>query len=103
MMFLARISAGLLLWAFGFSLLYALHGFGCEGGWHEIRIAGGMLFRWVMVSVWVLLCIAGLAVIWWIRSVPAGFERRLGFASALVGCAATVVTGAPVTITSACV
>ncbi|KAA2211635.1 hypothetical protein [Teichococcus oryzae] len=103
MMFLARSSAGLLLWAFGFSALYALHGFGCESGWHEVGIAGSTLFRWVMVSTWMLLCIAGLVTIWWMRSAPAGFERRLSLASAVIGCVATVITGVPVTIASVCV
>ncbi|MFC3125952.1 hypothetical protein ACFOD4_12860 [Pseudoroseomonas globiformis] len=103
MMFLARISAGLLLWAFGFSLLYALHGFGCESGWHEIRIAGSTLFRWVMVSTWILLSAAGAILIWWTRTASVGFEKRLSLASSVVGCAATVITGVPVTIASACV
>ena len=32
MMFLARATAGLWIWAVGFSLLYGLHGIGCAGG-----------------------------------------------------------------------
>nr|WP_314073389.1 hypothetical protein [uncultured Roseococcus sp.] len=103
MMFLARASAGLGLWAFGFSLLYALHGIGCASGWNEVQMAGVTLFRWVLVSSWILLCLGAAAVVRWAWTAPSGFERGLGLASALVGLAAMFVTGAPVVLTAACV
>lgn len=103
MRLLARASAGLLFWAFGFSLLYGLHGIGCAYGWHSVELAGGTLFRWVMVGSWLLLCVVGAALIGWAKAAPAGLDRRLSLSSAVVGCAATLVTGVPVAVTSACV
>lgn len=102
MTFLARASAGLLLWAFGFSLLYALHGLGCAGGWNEVPLAGGTLFGWVLASTWVVLCLGAAAVLRWAWALPPGLEGRLSRTSALAGLAAMAVTGAPVVLTSAC-
>lgn len=102
MMFLARASAGLILWATGFSLLYGLHGIGCASGWTEVPVAGGTLFRWLLVATWMLLCAAAAILTRLMRAAPSGLERRLGVASAVVGFAALLITGAPVVLTSAC-
>jgi hypothetical protein len=101
-MVLGRASAGLILWAFGFSLLYALHGIGCTSGWNEVQMPGGTLFRWVLVSTWVLLLLAGAAVIRVAWAAPSRFEKGLSLASALAGAGAILVTGSPVALTSAC-
>ena len=102
MILLARVGAGLLLWAFGFSLLYALHGIGCAGGWHEVQMLGGTVFRWILVSSWVLLFLAGIAVIGLAWAAPSRFEKRVSLATALAGAGAILVTGSPVALTSAC-
>ncbi len=102
-MFLARASAGLILWAAGFSLLYGLHGLGCASDWNEVQVAGGTLFRWLLVSTWMLLCLGAAAVIRLARAAPSGLERRLSVTSAAAGLAAILITGAPVVLTSACV
>lgn len=102
MMLLARSSAGLILWAAGFSLLYGLHGLGCANGWNEVGLAGATLFRWLLVVTWLLLCVGAAAVVCWPRDAPAGLERRLSVTSALAGFAAMLITGAPVAVTSAC-
>ena len=103
MRFLLRSSAGLLLWALGFSVLYSLHGLGCESGWNEMPMPGGTLFGWVLVPTWALLCLGGAGIVRWAWAAPSGFARRLRLASALAGLAGTVITGAPVVLTSACV
>ncbi|MCW5737200.1 MAG: hypothetical protein KIS73_23950 [Enhydrobacter sp.] len=102
MILLARISAGLLLWAFGFSLLYALHGMGCAGGWTEVQMLGGTVFRWMLVSCWVLLLLAAISVIRLAWAAPSKFEKRVSLATALAGAGAILVTGSPVALTSAC-
>lgn len=102
MKLLGRASAGLTLWAFGFTLLYALHGLGCAAGWSRVPLAGGTLFGWLMVTTWILLVAGAGAIVWWARTLPAGFERRLVLASALAGFAGILVTGSPVAVTSAC-
>lgn len=103
MTFLARASAGLILWGSGFTLLYALHGLGCANAWNTVAFAGGTLFRWIMVGTWLLACTAATVIIRWATSLPAGFDRKLSLTSALVGLAGLLVTGAPVVLTSACI
>ena len=103
MMLLIHGSAGLLFWAFGFSLLYGLHGLGCGLGWPLVELAGGSLFRWTMIGTWLLLCAGGVLLIGLARRAPAGLGRRLALVSALVGLGATLVTGAPVVVASACI
>lgn len=102
MRMLARISAGLLLWAFAFSLLYALQGAGCAYGWQEIQLAGASLLRWMLVLTWLLLVAVGLALLRLTRSASSDFERRVTLATTLTGAGAILITGSPVALTSAC-
>jgi len=102
MSLLARTSAGLLLWAFGFSLLYALQGTGCAYGWQEIELFRGTLLRWILVATWLLLVAAGLALLRLARSASSDFEKRVTLATVLAGAAAMLVSGSPVVLTSAC-
>jgi hypothetical protein len=102
MRLLARASAGLLFWAFGFSLLYGLQGLGCARGWAAVDLAGGSLFRWAMVGTWLLLAAGSLGFVAWAWRAPAGLQRRICLAAALSGSAATFVTGLPAAIASAC-
>lgn len=102
MRLLARISAGLILWAFGFSLLYALQGLGCAGGWHEVPLLGGTLLRWLLVASWLLLVLAALALVRLAWLAPSRFEKRLSLATALAGAGAMLLTGSPVALTSMC-
>lgn len=100
---LARASAGLMLWAFGFLWLYTLHGLGCARAWNGVTLAGGSLFRWALVVSWLLFCAAAIVLLRWASRLPAGFEARLATASAIAGAVGIGVTGMPVTLTSACV
>ncbi len=102
MRLLARISAGLLLWAFGFSLLYALQGAGCAFGWEEMRLFGATMLRWILVATWLLLVAAGLALLRLTRSAASPFEKRVTLATTLAAVGAMIVTGSPVALTSAC-
>lgn len=102
MKLLGRISAGLILWAFGFSLLYALQGAGCAYGWEEMRLLGGTLLRWILVVTWLLLVAAGLALLRLTRFAPSPFEKRVTLATTLAGAGAMLVTGSPVALTSTC-
>ncbi|MEQ6332442.1 hypothetical protein [Sphingobium sp. MK2] len=103
MRMLGRVTVGLWLWALAFSLLYALHGIGCAGGWHGWPLPGGSAFRWTMVVTWVCFALGGVVVLRWAARLPKGLERRLATVSALVGLAGTIITGSPVIFTSACV
>ena len=99
---LARISAGLIVWAFGFSLLYALHGWGCAYGLDSRPLAGASVFVWVLAAVWIALLAGGATIVWWANQLPVQMERRLALSSAVVGLACTAVTGSPIVLTSAC-
>jgi len=99
---LARASAGLWLWAFGFCLLYALHGLGCARGWNGLPLPGGTVFGWIMIVTWLLLAGGAAVTLWWANRSPPGLERRLGVASAVAGLVGILVAGSPVLATSAC-
>lgn len=102
MKLLARASAGLWLWALGFSLLYALHGIGCARGWHRMPLLGGTMFGWATIGLWLALAAMSAAPIWWASRAPPGLERRLALSSAVTGFVGILVTGSPVIATSAC-
>jgi hypothetical protein len=97
-----RTSAGLILWAFGFSLLYALQGMGCAFGWDATPLLGVNLLRAVLVATWLALVVAALALLRLTRSAASNFEKRVTFATTLAGAGAMLVTGSPVALTSAC-
>ena len=102
MRLLGRISAGLILWAFGFSLLYALQGTGCAYGWEAIQLFGSSLLRWILVATWLALVAAGLALLRLIRTASSDFERRVLLVTTLAGAGAMLATGSPVALASAC-
>ena len=102
MRLLARTSAGLILWAFGFSLLYALQGAGCAYGWQEVPLGGATLLRGILVATWLLLVAAGLVLLRLARSAASDFERRVTLATTLAGAGAMLVTGSPVALSSIC-
>lgn len=102
MSLLARISAGLLLWAFGFSLLYSMQGTGCAYGWADVALFGTTLLRGILVATWLVLVAACLALLRLVRSASSDFENRVTLATTLAGAGAMLVTGSPVALTSAC-
>ncbi|KRE17740.1 hypothetical protein ASE63_00600 [Bosea sp. Root381] len=103
-----RTLGGLLLWAAGFSLLYALHGLGCGLGWGSGEPPGyftalnlGLLFIWLL-----LLGSAG----WIVRMATRAYSRdgdtvlsRTQLVSAWAGLAGLFFTGAPVLLSAHCV
>ncbi len=95
-------AGGLFLWAFGFATLYGLHGLGCAWDWNDVVLAGGSLFRWVLTSTWLLLCIGGAGIAVWAWHERAGFYRKVAIASSLAGLVATIVIGLPIILTSIC-
>lgn len=102
MMLLARASMGMIWWAFGFSLLYALHGLGCANGWNSVSLAGGSLFRWILVGIWLVLGFGGAIVIRRAWIMPVGFERSLAVACGIAGFFGTALTGTPLMVSSTC-
>lgn len=98
-----RMSAGLVVWAAAFCILYGLHGIGCSAGWSSrIGPAGIDLHRGVLVVAWLACIAAGIAVAMWLRPSDPGLVGRTAWRTALIGLGATVVTGLPILILPAC-
>lgn len=104
-----RMSAGLALWAVIFSLLYALHGVGCEVGWATTRVLGMSLHRLVLLAAWIAGSGAALLLALAFQRLPASTDAeggavvtRVSRISAWVGLAATLAGGLPVLLVPAC-
>lgn len=95
---LLRACTGLIVWAAVFSLLYAVEGLGCAGGWDT-----GVL-RAVLVAIWAV-SVAGLGWLswrWWPKRGDVLIDWMAG-AIAVIGLVSTIWTGFPVMILSACI
>lgn len=103
MIALLRMSAGLIVWAIAFCVLYGLHGIGCAVGWPSTTLPGGIsVHRGVLIAAW-LACIAtGVAVALSQRGRRSTLIERTGWRLAWVGLIATVITGLPILMLPAC-
>lgn len=102
-----RALAGLLLWAGGFSLLYALHGYGCAAGWGARPIAGAFtLLNAALAGSWLILLAAALAWAGWVHASRLPGNQpilwRVAGISAWVGLGGLLLTGAPVLLPAHC-
>jgi len=99
MRWLALLISGPMLWAFLFSLIYALHGWACAGNSGPEGLDGAA--RALLIGVWVLGLIAFIPLL---RLAPSGRERyqRLPRMGVWIGLAATLVTLFPVTVITSC-
>jgi hypothetical protein len=103
-----RITAGLLIWAAAFVVVYGLQGLGCALGWHRVRLGSADALRVTLVVAWLLFLGVALLRAW--RGV--GTQRatqggsalvaRLELGIAVTGAAAIAYTLFPVAWTSAC-
>lgn len=85
-------TAGLLLWASSFVVLYAGLALGCEAGWHARRLAGANLLTLALALAWLAHLLALGALWWWLgRRLP----HRLGRLLTLLATVATLWTGWP--------
>lgn len=110
MTWLARSLAGPGIWALAFAATYALHGAGCALGWAELYLTasagGGLdLHRALLLGCWIGALVAGGALV--IRLSRAGggggaLHRRLPVAGAWIGLVASLITLAPVVLTTSC-
>jgi hypothetical protein len=104
MIALARMTAGLVLWAIAFCVLYGLHGIGCAAGWAGVAAGPVSLHRMLLLLAWVACIAASLALALWLRrGAGHGLIERTAEVSAWVGLAATVVTGVPIVTLPVCV
>lgn len=101
-----RMTAGLILWAAGFSLLYALHGFGCAAGWQAVSLGPATGLGLVLIAAWTALLAAAFALSVALfrgagRKGPP-FAETIARASAIAGSAGLLLMGAPVLLPAHC-
>lgn len=102
MMWLMRALAGPILWAALFSMIYGLHGMGCNLGWN---LRPAPIANWHYLAMWTA-WIVGLALhVLLIRILPEGEgrRRRLIVLGAWIGFVSSIYTLFPVVVTSSCV
>lgn len=94
------------VWAFGFALVYALHGTGCARGWPETALAGGLDLHRAVLAAGALATIAvGGAVLAGLRrqhETEGSIAARLPLAGAWTGLGASLVTLSPVALATSC-
>ncbi|MDO5704015.1 MAG: hypothetical protein Q4G49_02950 [Paracoccus sp. (in: a-proteobacteria)] len=98
---LARALAGPTLWAVLFSLVYALHGMGCNLGWTGRPAPIGDLHHFAMWVAWGTGIVLHLALF---RLIPAGpgHQCRIIASGVWIGLVASVFTLFPVIAISTC-
>lgn len=95
MIALLRMNAGLILWAVGFSLIYAVHGVGCA--------AAASWVGPVMRTIWLMILGLHVALLLWLYRVDRGTGLdRIGVWTAVAGAGATLITGLPVALPTSC-
>lgn len=100
---LVRMSAGLIVWAVTFCVLYGLHGVGCTAGWPSTPLTGWLdLHRAILAAAWLAGIAAGVAVVLAFRAPRPTLIARTGWRLAWVGLIATMATGLPILVLPAC-
>ena len=102
MMVLLRLSAGLIVWAGGFCLIYALHGVGCANDWPARSVGGYGLHRLVLGAAWIALVALSIGIAVRIRRHPVGVLDRAAILTSWAGVASSVVTFTPILIVASC-
>ncbi|KQP21223.1 hypothetical protein [Pseudorhodoferax sp. Leaf265] len=87
-------TAGLLVWASSFVVLYAGLTLGCEAGWHARRLYGINLLTGALALAWLLHLLA-LAALWRWFGPWTGALRHMARVLTAVAAAATLWTGWP--------
>lgn len=104
MRWLALFIAGPTIWAIGFSLVYALHGAGCNLGWPDVDVPGlASLHHLALWAGWLATLVANLVLL---LALPAatgdGLARWLPRAGAWIGLGATFFSLLPVALATSC-
>ncbi|NLD67997.1 MAG: hypothetical protein GX644_04185 [Limnobacter sp.] len=99
---IGRMVAGLVLWAVAFTVLYSLHGVGCERGWAETQLLGLSLHRAVLLAVWILGMAAGLALALAVDWRRERMTERVGYWIAWAGTVSIFASGLPVAVLPDC-
>ncbi|PZO00964.1 MAG: hypothetical protein DCF30_08585 [Hyphomicrobiales bacterium] len=102
-----QLFGGLLIWAVGFSVIYAGHGLGCGLGWGEHLVLGPFTpLNIALIPVWLAFV---LIAVWALRRASHAGEtseepamRRAGLVGGWAGLVGMVVTGAPVLLPAHC-
>ncbi len=99
---IGRMVAGLVLWALVFTVLYSLHGVGCERGWAEAQLTALSLHRAVLLAVWIFGTAAGLALALAVDWRRERMTERVGYWMAWTGAVSIFASGLPVAMLPDC-
>lgn len=105
MIALLRAVSGLILWAIGFAMLYAVQGLSCALDWDAAQVAGISTARLVLIAIY-LFWLAALAWLCWRLRPQSGrtdLLEWLGLTCAVIGLFSMLYTGLPVVATTTCV
>jgi len=92
---LLRLSAGLVVWAAGFCVIYGLHGIGCANDWPARSLAGFELHRLVLIAAWIATAAVNVGIAVWASARRADVLDRAAIITNWAAVAATVVTFLP--------
>ncbi|MCG6204641.1 hypothetical protein LPW26_08340 [Rhodopseudomonas sp. HC1] len=106
---LLLISAGFIVWALAFTLLYGGLSVGCAFGWQSEMIGGNSLLRVVLLAIWGLHIVALIGLLIYCVRLPRSdettpaFTRKAAIGTTVTALVATVWTGLPIPALSQCV
>ncbi|WP_127107712.1 hypothetical protein [Pararhodobacter zhoushanensis] len=102
MIWLLRVIAGPLVWAAGFSAVYALHGIGCARGWPGVITPLGTLHDGALIGALVVALIAATLIFVRRPRPPMAPEDRLIAYGAWIGLISVAFTLFPVIAVNTC-
>lgn len=101
---LFALFAGFILWAAGFVVLYAMLSVGCEFGWQNREVLGGVsLQRVQLVAILIAHIIVSVLLVIVLKPRDGGFLSRAAYLAALAALGASIFNFAGVFVLSPCV
>ncbi len=101
-----KLLGGLTIWAGGFSLLYALHGYGCALNWGQRTFGPVTQLGFALLVSWLALLAMGGVFVYALHRRPTSTDpmlTRIALIGAWGGLFGMLLTGAPVILPARCV
>lgn len=100
-----RLLGGLTLWAVGFSVLYALHGYGCAASWGKTPVGPFTVLGLSLIGLWLVMLMAAGLFVFAVEQTPGrpdDMMTRLARIGAWGGLIGLLFMGAPVGLPAHC-